>query len=317
MKKFLCICFSSTLQKTVTFPSVRLEEVNRSDHYRLDASGKAVNAARILAQLEKDCVTTFCPLGELNYKDFEKLAKEDNLNLRYTKLPSYTRECITLLDKTLGTTTELVISEPVLKRTEAFKATEKNIMTVDLPAMIDNADAVLLAGSRPGIWCDDMYPELSKYAIQKGKLLLVDFHGKDLIKTLEVCTPSIIKINEDEFLGTFGRQSQQEQKKPVNKADDELTETELKNLIVSKSRELNNIIIITRGTKSVYAANKGEFTECPIEKVNAVNTTACGDSFNAGFLYEYANTGNFQAALEKGVWCASRNAESEVPGTIH
>ena len=315
MKKFLCICFSSTLQKTVTFPSVRLEEVNRSDHYRLDASGKAVNAARILTQLEKDCVTTFCPLGELNYKDFEKLAEKDNLNLRFTKLSGYTRECITLLDKNLGTTTELVISEPVLKRTEAFEATEKNLMDVELPAMIDDADAVLLAGSRPGIWTDDMYPELSKYAVQKGKLLLVDFHGKDLIKTLEVCTPSIIKINEDEFSWTFRKQSQQGQQKSENK-DDELTETELKNLIVSKSRELNNIIIITRGTKSVYAANKGEFTECPIEKVKAVNTTACGDSFNAGFLYEYANTGNFQAALQKGVWCASRNAESEVPGTI-
>ena len=315
MKKFLCISFSSTLQKTVTFPSVKLEEVNRSDHYRLDASGKAVNAARILAQLEKDCVTTFCPLGDLNYKDFEKLAKEDNLNLRYTKLPGYTRECITLLDKTLGTTTELVISEPVLKRTEDFEAAEKNLMGVELPAMIDDADAVLLAGSRPGIWTDDMYPELSKYAVQKGKLLLVDFHGKDLIKTLEVCTPSIIKINEDEFSWTFRKQSQQGQQKSENK-DDELTETELKNLIVSKSCELNNIIIITRGTKSVYAANKGEFTECPIEKVKAVNTTACGDSFNAGFLYEYANTGNFQAALQKGVWCASRNAESEVPGTI-
>ena len=315
MKKFLCICFSSTLQKTVTFPSVKLEEVNRSDHYRLDASGKAVNAARILAQLEKDCVTTFCPLGELNYKDFEKLAKEDNLNLCYTKLPGYTRECITLLDKNLGTTTELVISEPVLKRTKDFEANEKNLMDVELPAMIDDADAVLLAGSRPGIWTDDMYPELSKYAVQKGKLLLVDFHGKDLIKTLEVCAPSIMKINEDEFSWTFRKQSQQGQQKSENK-DDELTEIELKNLIVSKSRELNNIIIITRGTKSVYAANKGEFTECPIEKVKAVNTTACGDSFNAGFLYEYANTGNFQAALQKGVWCASRNAESEVPGTI-
>ena len=303
MKRFLCICFSATLQKTVTFPSVRLEEVNRSDHYRLDASGKAVNAARILAQLEKDCVTTYCPLGKYNYKDFEYLAKEDNLNLAYSKLPGYTRECLTLLDKALGTTTELVISEPVLKRTKDFNWLESALMKVNLPIMIDDADAVLLAGSRPGIWCEELYPTLAKYAVDKGKLFLADYHGKDLLKTLEICTPSIIKINEEEFLGTFGQSTEDE--------------AELKKLIISKSCELNNIIIITRGTKSVYAANKGNFSECPIEKVKAVNTTACGDSFNAGFLYEYANTGNFQAALQKGIWCAARNAESEVPGTIH
>ena len=68
MKNFLCICFSSTLQKTVTFPGVKLEAVNRSEHYRIDASGKAVNAARVLAQLEKNCVSTFCPLGENDYE---------------------------------------------------------------------------------------------------------------------------------------------------------------------------------------------------------------------------------------------------------
>ena len=52
MKKILCICMSSTIQRTVSFDAITLEKVNRSKHYRQDASGKAVNSARVLEQLE-------------------------------------------------------------------------------------------------------------------------------------------------------------------------------------------------------------------------------------------------------------------------
>ena len=54
----------------------------------------------------------------------------------------------------------------------------------------------------------------------------------------------------------------------------------------------------------------------PNEKVYAVNTTACGDSFNAGFIYEYLKTNDFESSLKKGTWCAARNAERDCPGTI-
>ena len=197
MKKFFCICFSSTLQRTITFNSVELENVNRSEHYRIDASGKAVNSARILAQLERDCVTTFCPLGINNYKDFVSLAKGDNLNLIYTKIPGNTRQCWTLLDKTKGTTTELVVGEPVFKRTKDFENQEKQLLKVELPLYIKENDAVLLAGSRPSVWSDDTYPLVAKAAVDAGKIFLADYHGKDLLATLKVCTPTIIKINEE------------------------------------------------------------------------------------------------------------------------
>ena len=53
MKKILCVCMSSTIQRTITFENLTLTKVNRSRHYRIDASGKAVNSARVLEQLEK------------------------------------------------------------------------------------------------------------------------------------------------------------------------------------------------------------------------------------------------------------------------
>jgi len=66
----------------------------------------------------------------------------------------------------------------------------------------------------------------------------------------------------------------------------------------------------------LFAADKGNFVEFPVEKIKAVNTTASGDAFSAGFLYEYTKTKDFLKSLEKGTWCAARNAESKIPGSI-
>jgi len=55
----------------------------------------------------------------------------------------------------------------------------------------------------------------------------------------------------------------------------------------------------------------------PSERVHAVNTIGCGDAYNAGFLYEYLATKDMNKSLEKGKWCASRNAESLRTGVLH
>lgn len=308
MKNFFCICFSSTLQRTVSFKNVKLENVNRSEYYRIDASGKAVNSARVLSQLEKNCTTVFCPLGKNNFRDFKNLSKKDGLKLIYAKIPGNTRTCWTLLDKLNHATTEIVVGEPALERTESFIQKEQKILK-KITVYIKKNDAVLLAGSRPSVWSEDLYPEIANLAVSAGKIFLADFHGKDLQKTLEKCVPSIIKINEDEFYETFCKNDDYKS----SAKDDELA---LKELIATKSAELKNIIIVTRGEKSTFAAKNGYFVETPSEKISTVNTTACGDSFNAGFLYEYLNSGDFEAALKKGTWCAARNAELETPGAI-
>ena len=302
MKKILCICLSSTIQRTISFDSLTLTKVNRSKKYRQDASGKAVNSARVLTQLEEGCATVVCPLGEKNLKTFTDDAARDNLNLLYTTIPGATRECWTLLDRTAGTTTELVVGEPVLESDEdkkAVAAAEIKMLKV-INDILPEVDAVLLAGSRPAIWSSDLYATISGMTQDAGKIFLADYIGQDLVKTLTTAVPQIIKINEEEFRATFP----------------ELAALPLKDAILKKSEEFQNIVVVTRGTESTLAAVRSKYYECPTEKVAALNTTACGDSFNAGFLYEYVRSGDIEAALKKGTWCAARNAELEAPGAI-
>ena len=301
--KILCICLSSTLQRTISFKELNLTQVNRSEHYRLDASGKAVNSARVLNQMEKGCATVVCPLGEKNLTAFTDAAARDELDLCYVTIPGNTRECWTLLDRKAGTTTELVVGEPLLEGDENLKAVSS--AEIKMLKFINDAlpqvDAVLLAGSRPKIWSDDLYATICGMTHDAGKLFLADYIGEDMRRTLAASIPDIIKINEEEFRATFPDMADQ----PLQQA------------ITEKSRELNNILVITRGCDSTYAAARGQFSECPTETVAALNTTACGDSFNAGFIYEYVRTGDIDASLKKGTWCAARNAENEAPGTIH
>ena len=307
------LCMSTTVQRTAVFGRINMEEVNRSIHYRLDASGKAVNAARVLNQLEEHCAFLICPAGMENMNEFVMLAKADGLEASIIPVPGRVRECCTLLEKQTGRVTELVMDEPACtaeKDKELIAKAEKRLWT-ELQKALKKSDALLFAGTTPKIWPEDFKVRVCKSACDAGVVLLVDFWGKELLSVLEVCTPDIIKINAKEFCGTFCKT--------------EIADTEkLVRAVADKSRELNTCIVITRGGDSTIGAFRGKTYEAPTERVQAVNTIGCGDSFSSGFLYEYlktraANSGepDIESALAKGTWCAARNAECEKVGTLY
>ena len=300
MSKFLCVGLSPSIQRTVSFDSVVKNSVNRSSEYRFDASGKAANSARVLNQLEKKSARLVCPLGAENISFFRKLAERDGLAVNPVEIPGRTRECWTLLDERDGGTTELVAEEPCVS--SVFEEAEEKLFEI-VRFEVKNVDAVLIAGSSPASWKKETVPCIAKIVSQNKKIFLADYWGKALLDTIEFCVPNIIKINEEEFLNTFGG------KLPISDGD-------FRHLVSDKSIELGCILVVTRGEKSTFAADKGNFVEFPVEKIKAVNTTASGDAFSAGFLYEYLKTKDFLKSLEKGTWCAARNAESKIPGSI-
>ncbi len=300
MIKITAVCLSATIQKTITFKTFSTNEVNRSEKYILNASGKAVNSARVLNQLEKGCCTVICPAGEENKDRFFTLAKQERFPIITVMIPGSTRECWTILDKNQHETTELVISEPV-RHTDMSKKTDELMQKIS--ESLATSDALLIAGSRPEIWPEDLSAKICRLGFNMKKIVMVDFWGKDLQRTLEMCTPSIIKINEEEFCGTFHYPFPQ-------------NEENLQNFICEESRKLKNSIIVTRGGKCTLAARNGNAFKENVQKVNIVNTTGCGDSFSAGFLYEYLTSGDMQKSLALGTSCAAKNAEKELPGTI-
>lgn len=301
MSEFVCICLSPTIQRTVLFDYFTVNAVNRSKTYRMDASGKAVNSARVLNQLEPGCAVSVCPLGAENGAQFMNLAERDGMCIVPAEIPGRVRECWTLLDSAQGTTTELVADES----SDGFDYSDAQPALLSaIEAEIEKCSAVLLAGSCPKQFPDGLPAAIAKMASDKGKLFMADYCGENLTRTLALSVPDIIKINESEFCATFGFE-------PF------LPEETLKRAVAEKSKELHSIVVVTRGKKATLAADKGAAATFQTEHVRALNTTACGDSFSAGFLYEYVRTRSFIDALAKGTWCAARNAESAVPGSVN
>ena len=77
--------------------------------------------------------------------------------------------------------------------------------------------------------------------------------------------------------------------------------------VISFSKQLKKMIIITRGEKGSIAINKDEVIECECRKnLNIVDLTGAGDLFAAGFLHGYINSLTIAESLDKGTEMSSK-----------
>ena len=77
--------------------------------------------------------------------------------------------------------------------------------------------------------------------------------------------------------------------------------------VIDFSKQLNKLIVITRGEKGAVAISDEEVFECDVKKnLNIVDLTGAGDLFAAGFLHGYINELTTKECLEKGTEMSSR-----------
>ena len=77
--------------------------------------------------------------------------------------------------------------------------------------------------------------------------------------------------------------------------------------VVNFSKQLNKLVVITRGEKGAIAINGDDIVENDIQKnLKIVDLTGAGDLFAAGFLHGYVNKLSTKKSLEKGTQMSSR-----------
>ena len=77
--------------------------------------------------------------------------------------------------------------------------------------------------------------------------------------------------------------------------------------VVSFSKQLAKLIVITRGEKGSIAIQKNEVVECDSKKdLKIVDLTGAGDLFAAGFLHDHVNNLSLKECLEKGTEMSSK-----------
>ena len=77
--------------------------------------------------------------------------------------------------------------------------------------------------------------------------------------------------------------------------------------VISFSKQLGKLVVITRGEKGSIAIKNNELAECEIKKnLKIVDLTGAGDLFAAGFLHGYVNNLTIKQNLEKGTEMSSK-----------
>ena len=77
--------------------------------------------------------------------------------------------------------------------------------------------------------------------------------------------------------------------------------------VVNFSKQLNKLIVITRGEKGAIAIKGENIIECGVNKnLKIVDLTGAGDLFAAGFLHGYVNNLSIEESLNKGTEMSSK-----------
>ena len=77
--------------------------------------------------------------------------------------------------------------------------------------------------------------------------------------------------------------------------------------VINFSKQLNKLVVITRGEKGAVAVNGDEVVESDIKKnLKIVDLTGAGDLFAAGFLHSYVKKLSIEECLKKGTEMSSK-----------
>lgn len=320
----LTICLSPGLQRTVTIGSLTIGEVNRLQSVAIDVAGKGVNVCRVLQRLGLDPVCL--GQGGDNADEILDLARNEGLNLHLIPSSGRLRTCTSIVELTPPSgrrVTELVEpTAPVEAKCVAAmdRAFEDHLRT---------ATALVIAGSIAPGFPSGYQTRLAAAARDRGIPVIVDLQGVAL-RDVMTTRPTLVKINLAEFAAAFLDTSFAGGEHSGILAEDTVGEALRKAVISIVQRYPTTTFVLTRGAKSVLAAQGNflqEFGVSALSPSETLSTIGCGDTFLAGLVAKLlasdqlstrvANApGELGPAIEFGAICAQASARTLSPGVM-
>ncbi len=292
----MIICFGTTpaVQRSMTFDAFSIDGVNRTADVHQYASGKAVNAARVLQTLgERPMVMGFCggEAGRFLTHDLDSVGVAHDM----VKVDSNTRTCVTIVDRGHGTATELV--------EEAGPAAPKcyPLLLAKFESHVHKATAVLVAGSVPPSAPKKLYADAIRTAVDAGRFVLLDAAGEPLRLAL-ASRPTVVKPNRKELEQTVGH--------PVD------TDEALKDAIRKLLAEGPTWAIVTHGGGDTVVSDGKSFWKIASPTVAVLSPIGSGDAFAAGLLAGVARGEDVPEACKTAVACGAANAMTALAGHL-
>lgn len=167
VRSYLVVCLNPVIQTTLVFGRLAKGEVNRTSEYRVDPSGKGINAARVLGQVGRRAIN-LTQLGGPARDWFLAMCRADALELRWVESGADIRFCSTIVDVADRSATELVEeARPVAE------GTAERILA-EFDRILPEAATVMLSGTKAAGFPADIMPEMARRAAGAGKRIILD-----------------------------------------------------------------------------------------------------------------------------------------------
>ena len=225
-------------------------------------------------------------IGKVSDDDFgskyEEGLKKENVEYFYSKKK-----------EELPTGTCLILITPDSERTMCtFLGTAGKINENDVSSdAIKKSEIVFLEGylwdeGEPKKAFDKAINNANKVAMSLSDLFCVDRHK-----------PHFLNLVKNKLNITFANEQE----------ITSLIEAKNFNEVIDFSKQLNKLVVITRGEKGAIAINGEEISESDVKKnLKIVDLTGAGDLFAAGFLHGHVNKLSTKECLEKGTEMSSK-----------
>ena len=213
---------------------------------------------------------------------YEEGLKKENVKYFYSKKK-----------EELPTGTCLILVTPDSERTMCtFLGTAGKINENDVNSdAVNNSELIFLEGylwdeGEPKKAFDKAISTANKVAMSLSDQFCVDRHKPHFLKLVKN-NIDITFANEQEIMSLIEAKDFKE--------------------VVNFSKELNKLMIVTRGEKGAIAVKGEEIYECGVEKnLKIVDLTGAGDLFASGFLHGYINNFSIEESLQKGTEMSSK-----------
>jgi tagatose 6-phosphate kinase len=290
----LCIGTTPATQRVMVFQKLTLDAVNRAISTWDGVAGKSVNVAKVLKALgERPMALGF--LGGDRGEQLRADLEARGIELDFVKVATRTRQCVTLLDQSAGTQTELVEeSQPVIS------ADYEELMRV-IRRCIGGCRAVVMSGTITPGGPGDLYCQSTLLASEAKAMAVVDAQGAVLLEALRA-RPGLVKPNRVELAATLGRALQNE--KAVMSAMREICERGAQR------------VVVTAGKQPALAFDGHRWWRAHTPRIAPVNPIGSGDAFAAGLVWRLLRGDDLGEACRWASAVGAANALTLLAGEV-
>lgn len=257
------LTLNPAVDKAVTIDRFAVDKVNRISTVRLDAGGKGINVARVLARLGAP-VVALAPVAGGAGRFLDGRLTEEAIPHAFVEVAGETRTNLKVVDPVLGTHTDINEPGPALTGADLGRLGDQ------LFSGLGPGDWVVFSGSVPAGVPQDLYATWIDEARARGARTVLDADGELLARGLEG-RPDLVKPNRAELEAWAGRSL---------RTDEELLAA------ADRLRSAGvGTVAISLGSAGAWLVTDGGAWFAPGLKVEAKSTVGAGDAFLAALTW--------------------------------